>query len=185
MTQVITELHLHSFIKDSTFIPAATTNVVLVEHDNPPERPNLDWKDYVFRYDPDNKVLRVYFLKTPKDVPVTRTQLVPGVVACKDAEGKMRYFEFEESRLSPHMFDSPSIINGRPPLALSHHFGPHEDIFEISMVSEEWQRSVGCAGQFWNELDPTEMIIFDVDGRKRIMGFSILAASRLIAKKMM
>jgi hypothetical protein len=31
------------------------------------------------------------------------------------------------------------------------------------MVSEEWQQSMGCAGQFWNELDPTEMLIFDVE----------------------
>jgi len=180
--QLSKELPIIPMVAPRNVISAATTSIVeplLVVQ--PPERTALNWNDYVFRHDPASHTLRLYFLKTPKGIPLEQERLINGVSAFKDGKG-IRYIEFDDSRLLPHMLDTPEVVDCKPPLELSHHYDPYADILEVSMVSREWKESVGRAGEFWNEQDNTQMLIFDVDGQKKIMGIIIMDASTLIAK---
>jgi len=167
----------------SHFYPAAVNTVTPSAVAPPPPRPALDWKDYVFRYDEDARVLRVFFMKTPKEMDLERRKLIEGVCAFLDTNSKkIRYLEIAEDRLAPHTFNTTDVIEDKPSLQLSHHYDPYGDVFEIALVSDEWMEAVGSAGEFWNEQDEKDMIIFDVDGRKRIMGFRFLDSSSVIAK---
>jgi len=163
------------------------SEVAPIKRPPPPPLPtfgeNMDWNDYVFRFDEENDVMRLFFIKTSIEAINSYVDLVKGVRAAKNADGKVLFLEFSNAKekLACHLFDTQEDVDHRPPLDLTHLYDNTTDLHVIWFVPQAFQNSLQSME---SEPDARLQFIFDMDSAtRRILGVQCVGASRILEKK--
>lgn len=148
----------------------------------------LDWRDMVYRYNSEEDIFRIFFVKTQTADQKQQVQLVQDVFAVLDGDdpksAKILIIEIRNAskRLGCHLLDFPLEIDGWPACTLLWSYDELTDALDIYFMPRDIVKK-----RFKNTQSAkpfSHNIIFDLDQEKRYLSIEILSASVLCKKRL-
>jgi len=140
---------------------------------------DLDWDDFVFRYDPIVDTLRIYFIQTTPEMLAKEEEVIPGVSVMKNSSGLILYLQFSDvkNKMAFHLFDFPESLDGLSPLLLQSSYDHDLDSLYLRFI-EKHPKQVHST-----DSDRHYEIMLDKDKYGRYLGLEIQSASELLCKR--